>query len=314
MQHGESTVDPRETDRFSKQASDWWDPEGSFAPLHRMAPVRLDAVLNHAAAHFGLDRDAPRPLEGLRVLDAGCGGGLMTEPLARLGAQATGVDPAEGAIQTAVAHADAAGLDIEYRIGSVSALRAEARRFDLVLALEVVEHVADLPAFLKSCRDLLASDGLMVVTTLNRTARSFLFGILGAEWILRWLPRGTHSWRKFLRPEELAGQLRQAGLQPVLREGVTWRPLSGEWRIDERNLGVNYLMLAVPAGGAGPETPDPATSAASAPEPAGSPATTEPTQRDSSFAPPRQTESAAPPEWSTPNPPSQRTAPSTSAA
>ena len=242
-----TTLDPEEAAHFDKAAEDWWNPTGALASLHSMTPVRLDYILNHASAHFGRDLRSERPLAGLRVLDAGCGGGLLSEPFCRLGATVLGIDPVESAVRAAKQHAAEAGLSIEYRATTIESLGDEHRRFDLILASEVVEHLADTRTFLRAVAALLAPEGLVALTTLNRTARSFGMAIVGAEWILRWLPLGTHDWRKLIRPEELAAMLRDAGLEPVHRTGFVYRPLKAAWRIDERDLGINYAMLAVPA-------------------------------------------------------------------
>ncbi len=244
-----TTLDPEEAAHFDKAAEAWWNPKGAFASLHSMTPVRLDYILDHAAAHFGRDLRNERPLSGLRVLDAGCGGGLASEPFCRLGATVVGIDPVESAIRAAERHAAEAGLSVQYRAVTIESLLEEHRSFDLILAMEVVEHLADVRTFLRAASGLLAPEGLVALSTLNRTARSFGAAIVGAEWVLRWVPLGTHDWRKFIRPEELAGMLREAGLEPVHRAGFLYRPLTADWRIDEQDLGVNYAMLAVPASG-----------------------------------------------------------------
>ena len=250
-----TTLDPEEAARFDQAAAEWWKPGGDLAPLHSMTPVRLDYVLGHVAAQFGCDLRAEKPLAGLRVLDAGCGGGLLAEPFCRLGASVLGIDPVESAVRAAEQHAEEAGLAIRYRTATIESMAKGTEPFHLILAMEVVEHLADAPVFLRAASHLLAPDGLMALSTLNRTRRSFALAILGAERILRWLPKGTHDWRKFLRPDELERMLRDAGLEPVHSAGFVYQPLSARWRIDERNLSVNYAMLAVPA-------PEPADSGA----------------------------------------------------
>lgn len=237
------SVDAREVAQFNALAEEWWDPDGPFKPLHALNPVRLDYIADRIAVHHGRNRARGRPFEDLRLLDVGCGGGLVCEPMARLGAQVTGVDAAAKNIGVARHHADQAGLDIDYRHGTAEAMQGE--RFDVVLALEIVEHVADVPAFLEALHQRCAPGGLLIMSTLNRTSRSFLFAILGAEYVLRLLPRGTHDWRKFIQPEELADHLRQARFQPGHERGMTLLPGSGRWRLSG-DLSVNYLISALP--------------------------------------------------------------------
>jgi len=239
-----STVDPAEVAKFQAMAGEWWDPQGKFRPLHRMNPCRLDYITAQIAAEFGRDLTAPGPFAGLRLLDIGCGGGLLSEPMARLGAEVTGADVAARNIAVARLHAQEAGLAIDYREESAEGLAAQGEVFDAVLAMEVIEHVADPPAFLAACRALLRPGGLLVASTLNRNAKSFALAIVGAEWVLRWLPRGTHDWRKFITPDELATLMRGAGLEPVDRKGMVFNPVSGRWALSPRDLSVNYAMSA----------------------------------------------------------------------
>lgn len=239
-----STVDPAEVAKFQAMAGEWWDPQGKFRPLHRMNPCRLDYITAQIAAEFGRDLAAPRPFAGLRLLDIGCGGGLLSEPMARLGAEVTGADVAARNIAVARLHAQEAGLAIDYREESAEGLAAQGEVFDAVLAMEVIEHVSDPPAFLAACRALLRPGGLLVASTLNRNAKSFALAIVGAEWVLRWLPRGTHDWRKFITPDELATLMRGAGLEPVDRRGMVFNPVSGHWTLSPRDLSVNYAMSA----------------------------------------------------------------------
>ncbi len=242
-----SSIDPAEVARFSAIAAEWWDPRGKFAALHRFNPVRLSFIRGQALARFGRDGRARRPFEGLRLLDIGCGGGLLSEPMARLGFAVTGVDAAERNIGTARAHADAAGLDIDYRATTAEALLAEgAGRFDLVLNMEVIEHVADPRAYLRDCAGLLAPGGMMILATLNRTLKALALAKVGAEYVLRWVPAGTHDWRKFLKPEEVSGFL--AG-EPVSVEGpfgVVYDPLRGRWSLSG-DADVNYMMTVTRA-------------------------------------------------------------------
>ena len=240
-----SSIDPDEVARFSAIAAEWWDPKGKFGPLHRFNPVRLAFIREHALARFGRDGRARRPFEGLRLLDIGCGGGLLSEPMSRLGFSVTGVDASERNIGTARAHADEQGLAIDYRAATAEALLAEGTEpFDVVLNMEVIEHVAKPGAYLRDCARLLAPGGLMVVATLNRTLKALALAKVGAEYVLRWLPAGTHDWRKFLKPEELSGFL--AG-EPVRVEGpfgVAYDPLSGRWS-QSADVQVNYMMTVM---------------------------------------------------------------------
>ena len=237
-----SSVDVAEVERFSRIAADWWKPNGKFAPLHRFNPVRLGFIRDHALARFGRDARARRPFEGLRLLDIGCGGGLLSEPMSRLGFEVTGVDAAERNIGAAKAHASETGLDIRYLCSTIETLVAEdSAPFDVILNMEVIEHVADPAQFLKDCARLLAPGGLMVVATLNRTAKAMALAVIGAEHVLRWLPVGTHDWSKFIRPEELRAWLDG---EPVAVEGpfgVSFSPLSGRWS-QSGDTAVNYMM------------------------------------------------------------------------
>ncbi len=240
-----ASVDPDEVAKFAALAGDGWDPAGTVAPLHKLNPARLTFIRDRIAAHQGRDPLAERPLAGLRVLDIGCGGGLLCEPLTRLGAEVTGIDAAEPNVAAAARHAAEAGLDIDYRHTTAETLAAGGTHFDLVLNMEVVEHVADVKAFLQASAALVAPGGAMVLATLNRTPKSFAFAIVGAEYLLRWLPRGTHDWRKFLRPSELVAQLRAAGLETKELTGVAYNPLTGAWHLAARDLDVNYMIFAV---------------------------------------------------------------------
>lgn len=245
-----ASVDPAEVARFAAMAEEWWDPHGKFRPLHRLNPTRLAFIRDRAAAHFGRDAKAPEPFAGLRLLDVGCGGGLLCEPMARLGAEVVGIDAAERNVKIARAHATAAGLDIDYRHASAEALAAHGESFDLVLNMEVVEHVADTDSFLGACCRLMRPGGAMVLATLNRTPQSFALAIIGAEYVLRWLPRGTHDWRKFVRPSELEAALARHGADVVARTGVAYNPLTDGWRLSD-DLSVNYMVFAA-AGGKAP--------------------------------------------------------------
>lgn len=238
------SVDPREIEKFRAMAADWWSPTGKFAPLHKFNPVRLGYIRDQAVAHFGLDGAARRPLDGLRLLDAGCGGGLVTEPMARLGAHAVGIDAGDANIKAAKVHAQEGHVDADYRVGTVEGLIAAGEpKFDIVLALEVVEHVQDPARFLSDCAALLAPSGLMIMATLNRTAKAFALAVVGAEHVLRWLPRGTHDWKKFVTPEEARAALTGAGLDMKETLGVTFSPLTGKWSLS-RDIAVNYMVTA----------------------------------------------------------------------
>ncbi len=243
MPPGTSSVDEAEVARFSAMAADWWNPHGKFKPLHRFNPVRLGYLRDRLIAHFRRDPVAAQPLAGLRLLDIGCGGGLLAEPLTRLGAAVTGIDASATTISVARLHAEQMGLSIDYRESTAEALQAAGERFDAVLAMEVVEHVADRPAFLATAADLLTSGGAMVVATLNRTTKSYAFAIVGAEYVLGWLPRGTHEWRKFVKPEELRAELEATGLAIAEVTGATYSALADRWSLSG-DTSVNYMVLA----------------------------------------------------------------------
>jgi 2-polyprenyl-6-hydroxyphenyl methylase/3-demethylubiquinone-9 3-methyltransferase len=229
-------------------AAEWWDPEGKFKPLHMLNPCRLDYITGQIAAEFGRDLDAAAPFAGLRILDIGCGGGLLSEPMARLGADVVGADAAPRNIPVAQVHAQAQGLAIDYRHTTAEDLAASGAQFDVVLNMEVVEHVSDPQGFLTACQRLLRPGGLMICSTLNRNSKSFVVAILGAEWVMRWLPRGTHDWRKFITPDELYALIRAAGLVPVDRKGFVFNPAGWSWSISARDLSVNYVTASVKPG------------------------------------------------------------------
>ncbi|MDB5445123.1 MAG: ubiG [Phenylobacterium sp.] len=256
---GTSSIDPAEVERFSRIAAEWWDPKGKFAPLHRFNPVRLGFIREQALARFGRDPLARQPFEGLRLLDIGCGGGLLCEPMRRLGFSVTGVDASERNIATAAAHAAEQGLIIDYRVSTAEQLLAAGEApFDIILNMEVIEHVADPGEYLRSCARLLAPGGLMVLATLNRTLKALALAKLGAEYVLRWLPVGTHDWRKFLKPEEVRGFLTGEPVEIQGPFGVAFEPLSGRWK-RSADVDVNYMMTVTrPA-------PSPATAAKRAP-------------------------------------------------
>ena len=240
-----TTVDPAEVAKFEAMAAEWWDPSGKFKPLHMLNPCRLDYITAQIAAEFDRDLNADSPFAGLRLLDIGCGGGLLSEPMARLGATVIGADAAAGNIPVAQLHAEQAGLAIDYRNVTAEALAEAGEQFDVVLNMEVVEHVADPQAFLTACQALLKPGGLMLCSTINRNPKSFMMAIVGAEVIMRWLPRGTHDWQKFITPDELFGLIARAGLDPVDRKGFVFNPVAWSWSLSERDLSVNYVTASI---------------------------------------------------------------------
>ncbi|MDH5453354.1 MAG: bifunctional 2-polyprenyl-6-hydroxyphenol methylase/3-demethylubiquinol 3-O-methyltransferase UbiG [Paracoccaceae bacterium] len=245
MQAETNSIDPTEVAKFEAMAAEWWDPAGKFKPLHMLNPCRLDYITSQIAAEFGRDTVRPVPFKGLRLLDIGCGGGLLSEPMARLGASVVGADAAAGNIPVARLHAEAQGLTIDYRHTTAEALAETGEQFDVVLNMEVVEHVSAPLDFLTTCRKLLKPGGLMVCSTINRNAKSFMAAIVGAEWVMRWLPKGTHDWAKFITPEELADLIRSAGLDLVDKKGFVFNPISWQWSLSDRDLSVNYVTSSV---------------------------------------------------------------------
>lgn len=239
-----STAEAGEIARFAALAEAWWDPDGKFKPLHKQNPARLTFIRNHVARHFDRDPLGGRAFEGLDILDIGCGGGLLCEPARRLGARVTGIDAAEESIRVAARHARETGLDIEYRATLPEELAAKGRQFDVLLNMEVVEHVANVDAFLEACCQLVKPGGVMVASTINRTLKSLVLAKVGAEYLLRWVPPGTHDWRKFVRPSELARGLRRNGVHIADLGGLTYSPLGDDWFLS-RDLDVNYLAFAV---------------------------------------------------------------------
>jgi 2-polyprenyl-6-hydroxyphenyl methylase/3-demethylubiquinone-9 3-methyltransferase len=240
------SIDPAEVAKFSALAAEWWDPEGKFAPLHKFNPVRLDFIRRQAAAHFTRDARSLKPFEGLSLLDIGCGGGLLSEPMARLGFAVTGADASERNIGTARAHATENGVTVDYRAASAEALAEEGLGFDVVLNMEVVEHVADVGAYLSACAGLLKPGGITLVATLNKTLKSLALAKIGAEYVLGWLPRGTHDWDRFIPPTELRAELEKSGLTILKVQGISFNPLAWDWKLSS-DVDVNYMIVAAKA-------------------------------------------------------------------
>jgi len=241
----ETTVDPSEIAKFETMAAEWWDPKGKFKPLHMLNPCRLDYITRQIAGEFGRDLSANSPFEGLRILDIGCGGGLLSEPMARLGAEVVGADAAERNIPVAQIHAEQSGLEIDYRFTTAEAMAAAGEQFDVVINMEVVEHVADPLSYLTACQQLLKPGGLHICSTINRNPKSYVMAIVGAEYVMRWLPKGTHEWQKFITPDELFALLEKAGLKPVDRQGFVFNPLGFSWSLSSRDLSVNYTTASL---------------------------------------------------------------------
>ncbi len=238
----QGTASAEEVARFTAMAEEWWDPAGKFRPLHRFNPVRLGFIRREMAAHFGRDAQAARPFEGLTLLDVGCGGGLLSEPLARMGFAVTGIDAGEKNVAMARIHAEKSGVAVDYRVGGPEDVTAES--FDVVMSMEVIEHVPDPARFMALAGGALKPGGVFLGATLNRTAKSYLMAVIGAEYVLRWLPRGTHDWKKFVRPSEFAAYLRQAGVETKAFRGMEFKPLSDEW-VETMNLDVNYMLMGI---------------------------------------------------------------------
>lgn len=238
------TIDHSEIAKFEAMANEWWDPTGPARPLHQMTPCRMNYVIDQITAQYGLSRVGRTPLAGLSIADVGCGGGLASEPLARLGARVTAFDAAEGNIRAAAAHAEMVGLDIDYRAEPAENAAARGDQFDAVISLEVIEHVADRTAFLRALSEIVKPGGIVIMSTLNRTAQSYAMAIVGAERILRWLPVGTHDWSKFPTPAELEAEMAAAGLDVVDAQGMVLNPARAEWRLSADDLSVNYILAA----------------------------------------------------------------------
>jgi 2-polyprenyl-6-hydroxyphenyl methylase / 3-demethylubiquinone-9 3-methyltransferase len=241
MRNATSTVDDAEVARFSAMAEEWWDPRGKMAVLHKFNPIRLGYIRDAACKTFDRNPKQLDCLNGLRILDIGCGGGVLSEPLARLGAVVVGADPAERNIAVAKLHAEQSDIAVDYRATTAEALADAGERFDIVLAMEVVEHVADVKLFVRRCAEMVQPGGLMIAATINRTLKSFALAIIGAEYVLRWLPRGTHQWDKFVTPDELEIAMERAGLRTTDERGVIYNPLTDRWSL-ARDIDVNYMV------------------------------------------------------------------------
>src|SRR3569623_2079701 len=248
MSAAANSVDPREVERFARMAADWWDARGPMAPLHKLNPVRVGYIRDQACARFGREAKHLGCLKGLRILDIGCGAGILSEPLARLGADMVGIDPAAESIEAARLHAAESGVAVDYRAATAETLAEAGERFDVVLAMEVVEHVVDVLAFVATCASMVKPGGLLVMATLNRTLKSFALAIVGAEYVLRWVPRGTHQWDKLVKPEELEDAIEATGLDVIGERGVIYNPLADRWQLSS-DMDVNYMLAA--ARGAG---------------------------------------------------------------
>lgn len=244
MPSAQTTVDPAEVAKFEAMAAEWWDVNGKFKPLHMLNPCRLDYITSRIAAQFDRDLTTHLPFKGLRLLDIGCGGGLLSEPMARLGAEVVGADAAEGNIPVARVHADQQELKIDYRHTTAEALAADGEQFDVVLNMEVVEHVANPQTYLTACQQLLKPGGVMICSTINRNPKSYMVAIIGAEHVMRWLPKGTHEWSKFITPDELCALIVKAGLTPIDRTGFVFNPISWSWSLSDRDLSVNYVTTS----------------------------------------------------------------------
>jgi len=245
MQPHQTTVDLAEIAKFQAMAAEWWDPNGKFKPLHMLNPCRLDYITSQISAEFNRDLKTHLPFADLRILDIGCGGGLLAEPMARLGADVVGADAAERNIPVAKVHAEQSGLTIDYRYTTAEDMAATGEKFDAVLNMEVVEHVADPLAYLTACKDLLKPGGLHICSTINRNTKSFMMAIVGAEHIMRWLPKGTHDWSKFITPDELFDLMGRAGLNPVDKRGFVFNPLTWDWKLSDRDMSVNYVTTSL---------------------------------------------------------------------
>lgn len=238
-----TTIDQAEVDRFSKLAAEWWNPKGKFKPLHKFNPVRLTYIRQMVLEHFGRDGEGAKPFEGLRFLDIGCGGGLLCEPMARLGAEVVGADASQTNIEVAKIHAAQSGVDVDYRATTSEAMAAAGETFDVILNMEVVEHVSDVDLFLKSCAAMVRPGGIMFIATINRTTKAWGLAIIGAEYVLGWLPKGTHEYDRLVKPTEIDAALEGTGLDVFAQSGVFYNVLADEWRLS-KDMDVNYMVVA----------------------------------------------------------------------
>jgi 2-polyprenyl-6-hydroxyphenyl methylase/3-demethylubiquinone-9 3-methyltransferase len=238
------SIDLKEIKKFEEMASEWWDSQGKFKPLHHMNPCRLDYIISQIEIEFNRSTIDKNAFNGINILDIGCGGGLLSEPMARLGANVTGIDAAAKNIPIAQIHAKQSGLDINYKLATAESLLAEQIQFDVILNMEVIEHVKNPKEYVNTCSKLLKPNGLMICSTINRTSKSFFLAILGAEYVLRWLPKGTHQWNKFIKPNELYDIISSAGLELVDKRGFVLNPIAWEWQTSDRDLSVNYVTTS----------------------------------------------------------------------
>ncbi len=242
MERHLSTINPQEINQFSKMAEEWWNETGPFKALHQMNPVRLRFIKDQLCQHFNLDPQTPNPFLGLKILDIGCGGGILTEPLARLGAHVTGIDASAAAIKVAQDHAHDSQLDIRYLNIDLEDLQKSGEVFDVVISLEVIEHVANVNQFLKVCESLMAKNGAIILSTLNRTPQSYLGAIIAAEYVLKWIPKGTHHWDQFIKPSELVSMLERHHIKAKKISGMALNPFTKTWTLSQ-NMGINYILF-----------------------------------------------------------------------
>ena len=241
----DNTIDNNEINKFQAMANEWWDPNGKFKPLHMLNPCRLEYIVDQIAIQFDLKLTKKEPFQGIRILDIGCGGGLLSEPMARMGADVLGADAADKNLPIAQAHANQSKLVIDYRHTTAEELVEKSERFDVILNMEVIEHVASPSKYLDACSELLNPNGLMICSTINRNAKSYLNAIIGAEYIMKWLPKGTHDWRKFITPDELSNLLIESGLKLVDKKGFSFNKIAWTWSISNNDLSINYVTSSV---------------------------------------------------------------------
>ena len=240
----DTTIDEAEIKKFQALADQWWDPYGKFKPLHMLNPCRLQYIVEQISWEFSLNMEESRPFRSLRLLDIGCGGGLLAEPMARLGANVVGADAAAANIPVAKIHAEQSNLNIDYRYTTAEELVEKNEKFDVILNMEVIEHVPEPINYIRFCERLLNPGGLMICSTINRNVKSFMYAIVGAEYIMKWLPKGTHEWKKFITPDELFALLWEAGLEPIDKKGFVFNKVRWDWKISETDLTVNYVTTS----------------------------------------------------------------------